>query len=481
MIAAIIYKALSKGDAQMKGFVALPKDRDQKILGIFTKDRQFYRTFFPLLMIIALQQLAALMVNMVDNIMLGTYSELALSGATLVNQLQFVLQQVASGIGMGIVVLASQYWGQKRIEPIKKIISIGVKCGLAVGVVFFVLSVAVPHQLLSVFTSDETVIAEGVKYLRVMCCTYLIFSVSNSLMYALQSVETAMIGTVMSISTICINACLNYCFIYGNFGAPELGIVGAAVATLVSRTVELIIILVYVIFIDKKLKMKLMDLLSFDTTYLKDYIRVSTPVVLSGLLWGIAQAAQTAVLGHISAQVIAANGIAVTVSQIFAVFGMSCANVASVVTGKTIGEGRLDMVKSYSKTMQAIFFLLGLSLGSLIFIFKDPIVAVYNITEETRKLTLGFLTILSITTVGSCYEYPVESGIIAGGGQTKYAAIVDNLFMWLFTIPSAVLSAFVFRFPPVVTYCFLKADQILKCIPNSIVCNRYRWVKILTR
>ncbi|MBR6259861.1 MAG: hypothetical protein IKR21_06565 [Oscillospiraceae bacterium] len=227
--------------------------------------------------------------------------------------------------------------------------------------------------------------------------------------------------------------------------------------------------------------MKLRELFSFDTAYLKDYIRVSTPVILSGLLWGIAQAAQTAVLGHIGARAIAANSIAVTVSQVFAVFGMACANVASVVTGKTIGEGRLDMVRSYAKTMQGIFLALGLALGGLLFIFKGPIIGFYRISEETRSLTMGFLTILSVTTVGSCYEYPVESGIIGGGGDTRYAAVVDNLFMWLFTIPSAALSAFVFHFPPVVTYCFLKADQLLKCIPNSIVCNRYRWARILTR
>ena len=465
----------------MKQYTAIPKDKDAKFLGIFTKDPHFYRAFFPLLVIIAMQQLAALMVNMVDNLMLGTYSELALSGATLVNQIQFVLQQVAAGIGLGVVVLASQYWGQGRIEPIKKIISIGLKFGLASGAIFFILALVIPHQMLSIFTSDETVIAEGVRYLRVICWTYLLFSLSNTLMYALQSVETAMIGTIMACSTIVINMCLNYCLIFGNFGAPEMGIVGAAVATLISRTVELGIILVHVLFIDKKLKMKLRELLAFDTTYLRDYIKVSTPVIISGLLWGIAQAAQTAVLGHISASVIAANSIAVTLAQVFAVFGMATANVASVVMGKTVGEGKLHMVRSYSKTMQGIFLVLGTSLGILLFLCKGPIVDVYNISEETRSLALQFLTVLSVTTIASCYEYPVEGGIIAGGGDTKYAAIVDNLFMWLFTIPFAALSAFVFQFPPVITFCFLKADQILKCIPNSIVCNRYRWVKILTR
>jgi len=462
-------------------YVQLPPDREPKFLGLFTKDRAFYKTFFRLLLVISLQQLAALAVNMADNVMLGRYTELALSGATVVNQVQFILQQIAVGIGMGVVVLASQYWGQKRIDPIKKIISMGMKFGLVVGIIFFAACKLFPHTVLSLFTNDEAVIAEGMKYLNIICWTYLIFSVSNALMYALQSVETATVGTIMSVSTIIINICFNYCFIYGNFGAPELGVVGAAVATLVSRIVELIIILVYILFVDKKLKMKLSELLKFDFTYIKDYIKVATPVVISGAMWGIAQGAQTSILGHIGATVIAANSIAVVIFQIFAVVGMSCANVGSVVMGKTVGEGHFDKVRSYSKTMQILFLLFGILAGALLFAFKDIIVGFYAVSEETKKLAIQFITVLSISTVGSCYEYPVEGGIIAGGGSTEYQAWVDNLFMWLFTIPTAALSAFVFQFPPVVTFCFLKADQLLKCIPNFITCNRYRWVRVLTR
>lgn len=461
--------------------ITLPMDNDEKFIGIFTRDQNFYRTFFPLLLIICLQQLAALTVNMVDNIMLGRYSELALSGATLVNQIQFTLQQIAAGIGLGIVVLASQYWGKRNITPIKKIISLGIKFAFIVGIIFLLISIFIPNSVLSLFTNDQLVIAEGVRYLKVICWTYLIFSISNSLMYSLQSVETVFIGTVMSISTICINMCLNYIFIYGNFGAPELGIVGAAIATLVSRIIELIIIFVYILIIDKKLKMKLTELLKFDFTYLKDYISVATPIVVSGMLWGVAQGAQSAILGHISATAIAANSIAVVIFQIFAVIGMASANASSVVIGKTIGENQLDKVKSYSKTMQWIFLLIGIISGCLLFLSKDMIINIYSVSDETKTLAGQFLTILSITIVGSCYQYPVAGGIIAGGGSTKYTAWVDNLFMWLFTIPTAFLSAFVFDFPPAMTFCFLKADQLLKCIPNFITCNRYRWVRTLTR
>jgi putative MATE family efflux protein len=446
-----------------------------------TRDRAFYKGFFSLLVVITLQQLAALTVNLVDNIMLGRYTELALSGATLVNQIQFILQQLCGGIGMGVSVLGSQYWGRKETRPIRRITSVGVKFALGAGLIFCLLTRIFPHAALSLFTGDEAVIAEGMRYLRIMCWTYIIFAVSNTLMYSLQSVETAFIGTVMSCSTIVINLCLNYCLIFGNLGFPELGIRGAAYATLTSRTVELVIILVYLLFIDKKLKMKLGDIFGFDFAYLKDFAAAALPVMFSGLLWGVAQGAQTSVLGHMEGPVIAANSIAAVIFGIFVVVGMSAANAASVTMGKTVGKGDFASVKPYSRTLQFIFLSIGLIQALLMFLTRKAIVSFYSVSPEARSLAEQFLVVLALTSVGSCYEYPVEGGIIAGGGNPKYQAIVDNLFMWLFTIPSAAISAFVFHAPPLVVFCFLKADQFLKCIPNGIVVNRYRWVRQLTR
>lgn len=446
-----------------------------------TRDKNFYRTFFPLLIVITLQQLAALTVNLVDNIMLGRYTELALSGATLVNQIQFILQQLVAGIGMGVSVLGSQYWGKKDISPIRRITSVGLKFALAAGLAFFAATSFAPHSVLSIFTDDEAVIAEGMRYLKIMSWTYIIFAISNVLMYSLQSVETAFIGTVMSISTIIINMCLNYCFIFGNLGAPELGIEGAAIATLTSRCIELMIIIVYVFFIDKKLKFRPRHLINLDFAYLKDFIKAALPVMISGGLWGVAQGAQTAILGHMSATVIAANSIASIIYQIFVVAGMASANASSVTMGKTVGEGRLDQIRAYSRTLQLIFIIIGVISALGMFAFREAIVSLYTVSDEAKALAIKFISVLSITTLGSCYEFPVEGGIIAGGGNPKYQAIVDTLFMWLFTIPSAAISAFVFNASPVTVFCFLKADQLLKCLPNAIVCNRYRWVKQLTR
>ena len=445
------------------------------------KKRNMLREFFPLLTAVALQQILALTVNLVDNFMLGSYSETAMSGAAMVNQIQFMMQQLAAGIGAGVAVLGAQYWGKREIAPIRKIIAVGLKFALAAGLLFTVITALFPAEVISILTNDAYVTAEAVEYLDIMCWTFVIYAASSVLMYSLQSVQTAFIGMVMSGCTIFINAGLNYILIFGHFGAPELGVRGAAYATLTSRIVEFVLVLVYVLFADKKLHIRLRHLLSFDMSYLKDYIHVSLPVMMSGILWGIAQTAQTAILGHISAETIAANSISSVIFQLFAAYGMACANAASVMIGKTIGMGDMALVKPYARVLQKVFICLGVATGLLIFLCKDWIVGMYNVSDETQNLTIAFLTILSITTVGTCYEYPVESGIISGGGDTKYAAIVDNSFMWLYTIPFAFLSAFIFRWHPIATFAILKSDQLLKCIPNSIRCNRFKWIRDLTR
>lgn len=447
----------------------------------FTRDKDMYKTFFPLLLVITLQGIVTFGVNLVDNLMLGNYSETALSGAALANQLHFLLQMVAGGVGAGVVVLGAQYWGKGETEPIRKVIAIGVKFSLALGIVFFAAASIAPRGILSLLTNDPYVIEEGVRYLAIMRYTYLLFSVSTALVSSMQSVQSAFIGTVTACTTIVINACLNYCFIFGNFGFPQLGIAGAAVATVTSRSVELIIVLCYIFFRDKKLRIKPADLLRTDLSYIRDFVKVSLPVCIAGLQWGIAQFVQTAILGHLSQSVIAANAISSVIFMLLASMGMSTASAASVTIGKAVGAGEFDKVRPYSRTLQMIFIAIGLLTSALIFFTRDFAVGLYNVSPETANLAKQFLLVLSITTIGTCYEYPVEGGIIAGGGNTKYQSIVDILFMWLFTIPFSALSAFVFNFPPIITFCFLKFDQIGKCLPNAIVCNRYRWIKRLTR
>ena len=443
--------------------------------------REMLKAFFPLLFAVGLQQLLALLVNLIDNFMLGQYAEAAMSGATAVNQYQFILQQVVFGVGGGVSVLASQYWGKKQVEPIKKIFSVGIKIGFVIGAVFTIVTALIPSQVVSLITNDPEIIAQGAEYMSIICFTYVLFSISMVLLFTLQGVQTAFIGTLMAGTTVIINFCLNYVLIFGNFGAPRLGVKGAAYATLTSRVAELVIILIYVLFIDKKLRLRIKDFFRVKTGYFKDYIVVAAPMMASGALWGVANAAQMAILGHLGAVSIGANSIATIIFQIFSVFGRSCANASSVIIGKTVGSKKLHLIRPYAKTLQLVYIAFGVASAALMFIFRDAIVAFYNISPETKEMAVVFITIMCITMIGTIYEYPVMGGIISGGGDTKYQAIIDIVFMWVLVIPLSALSAFVFQWGPIVTFICLKCDQILKCIPNAIYVNTYKWIKDRTR
>lgn len=449
-------------------------------MAILTRDRGFYRSFFSLTGMIAFQNILAFSVNLADNLMLGAYSEISMSGVALVNQIQFLLQMLVMGVGEGIVVLASQYWGRKDTAPIRRIVSIGLWFGLASAMLLFAAVFFFPQGCLGLLTDETAVIGEGVRYLRIICFTYPLFAVTNVLLCSLRSVETVKIGFVVSASTLVINSCLNYVLIYGHFGAPEMGVQGAAVATLISRAVECVIAVVYVARLDRKIRYRFREIFRIDRSLLRDYLRTGLPVILSNAMWGIAQAVQTSILGHLGQAPIAANSIASTVFQILSVIVYGAASASSIIMGKTIGEGRLNQARQYAKTLQILYLIIGIATGTALFLLKDVILGFYEISPETRALAVQFLTVLSVTVVGTAYQVAVLTGIVRGGGDTRFVLYNDTIFMWLVVIPSAALAAFVFHLPPLIVFICLKCDQVLKCLVAAVKVNRGNWIRQLT-
>jgi putative MATE family efflux protein len=449
---------------------------------MLVKDRQFYKTFITLGAAIAVQNLLAFGVNLADNMMLGRYSETSIAAASLINQIQYLLQMVSvNGIGTGALALVSQYWGKGDIEPIRRIIALMAKFAMATGILFFALSFFCTRTVVGLMTNQPAVLEEGAIYLRLMSFTYIAFPLQSSLVMAMRGTHTVKIGPFISAVALVINIVLNYVFIYGNWGAPEMGIRGAAVATIVSRVIELIITLVYVRLVDKKLRLRLLSFFWPDFLYLGDFARAALPVIGSAASWGLGTIMQTVILGHITETVIAANSIAVVVHQVLTVYSFGATWASGVMIGNVVGGGKLELVRPYTRTLQLLYVANGLITSLVLFLIRDAVLDFYILTPETRQLARRFLTVLCVTVVGSSYLFPVESGIILGGGNTRYAVIVDTLFMWLWVIPASALSAFVFGFPPLVTFIMIKSDQLLKAIPNAIVVNRYGWIRNLTR
>lgn len=447
-------------------------------------DRGFYKTFAGLVLSLALQNLLTYSVNLADNLMVGAYSQNALSGISLCNQLQFLLQMLVVGVGEGVVVLGSQYWGKRQLEPIPHIIGAALRFGVGMSAALFLAAFCFPAQLLGLINNDPGVLAEGVAYLRIICFTYIIFALTNMLTASLRSIGIVRIGYIVTASTLCINIVLNSLLIYGRFGFPELGVRGAAVATLVSRCVELLIILYYLKFHEHRLNLNVRKLIFIDTSYIRDYTKVSLPVLVTQAVWGLAQMIQTGILGNMdgSADVVAANAIAVLVFQILSVVGYGAASAAAIMTGKRVGEGDMERIRQSTRTFQLIFIGLGLLTGTLIFAASRPVLLLYpRLTDGAARLTTSFTTVLAVTSVGTCYQMAADNGMIRAGGDTRFPMWNNMVFMFGICLPLAALSAFVWKLSPVAVFFWLKADQLLKC---PVICwrvNSYKWVKKVTR
>lgn len=450
----------------------------------FIKDLRFYRTFFTLTAGLALQNLLTYSVNLADNVMIGRYSQDAMSAVAICNQFQFLLQMLVVGVGEGVVVLGAQYWGKGNLKPIRDIIGAGMRFGLGIAFLMFLCALFIPETVLGLISNDPTVIEESVKYIRIVCFTYLIFTATNTLTTSLRSVGIVKIGYVISFSTLCINIILNYCLIYGNLGFPALGIKGAATATLISRTVELLIVIYFLKYKERKLQITLHTLIHIDISYIHDYVKVSLPLLITQATWGLAQILQTAIIGNLdnSSSVIAANSIAVLTFQIISVIGYGAASAGAMLTGKVVGKNDLIQLKKQTITFQVIFLVLGILTGLGIWWVKDFVLSFYPaLNAEARSITLQFITVMAITSVGTCYQMAADVGIIRAGGSPSFSMINNAIFMWGIVLPASFLSAYVFGLPAAFVFFCLKSDQILKCPVIFVYVNSYKWIKNVTR
>ena len=406
----------------------------------FTHDKNFYRNLFSMLVIVALQNVIAYSVNMADNIMLGAYRQEALSGAAVVNQVFFIVQQATIAIGDGLIVISSQYWGQHRTEPIRRVTGLVLRYTIAAGLGLILVCTFLGDPILRIFTSDPVILPQAHAYLSIVKYTFLLFMVTQVLLAALRSVETVKIAFVNSCVSLVLNILINSTLIYGRFGFPEMGVTGAAIGTITSRTVELLIVLVYLWKKDEKLKLfREPGLRDISPELKSDYMKNARPILVGSLIWSISIPMQTAILGHLSSDAIAANSVATTFYQYMKVIIVAISSVSAVLMGKSIGTGNLSRVRSDARY--------------------------YALNPTASALADQLIVIMSLVMVGMSYQMPVSGGILKGSGDSKFTMNMNLISTWLIVTPLSFAAAFWWKWPIAAVVLCLQSDQIFKCVP----------------
>ena len=441
----------------------------------------FRKTVFAFLLPMAIQNLINVAISSTDVIMLGRYSEVALSASSLASQIQFILILLFFGIGSGATVLTAQYWGKKDTKTIEKILAIGIKIAFGLSLFFFIFAFFFSRNAMSLFTNDETTILEGIKYLKIVSFSYLTTSISIVYLVTMRSVERVGVSTVAYATSFVTNFIINYLLIFGSFGFAKMGVEGAAIGTLVARLIELGIVFYYNSKNHHFVSIKWKYIKSLDPILKKDFIKYSAPTMMNELLWAGGTAAGIAILGRLGNSIVAANSITSVVRQLAMVFAFGLANTAAIMVGKEIGKKDFHTAEIYAKKLLLYSFLSSLLGVALLLIIKPFIIKKFALNGEVEdylNLTLNILF----------YYIPLQSisavlivGVFRAGGDTKFALVADVLPLWFGSVLISAIAAFYLNLPAKLIYLLIMSDEIIK---QPLIIWRYRskkWINNVTR
>ncbi len=446
---------------------------------LLVKDKKFYTTLAAFALPIAAQSLITVGVNMADNIMLGQLGETPMSGVTLANNFISIYQIMCMGLGMGACVLTSRFFGMGDQKSLKKAVVLMFRLEFVIATLFAIVTVLFPRAIMGIYTPEPDVIAVGIGYLLISVpCYYLNgYAVTTSLV--LRSVGKAMIPLIASVCSFFINIFFNWVFIFGRLGASAMGANGAALGTLIARVVEFSLIVGYLFFREKNIQLRIRDLTISVKELMREYIRISIPVLVSDTLLGLGNSAIAVVMGHIGAVFVAANSITTVVMQLATVVIQGISQASCTMTGITLGQGEREKAQEQGVTFAVLGFLLGLFGCVLILLLRTPIIGAYNITEETRGLARQLLDAVAVVILFQSANSILTKGVLRGGGDTKFLMIADILFLWVGSIPLGALAGFVFHWPGFWIYIMLKIDQFIKAVWCIFRLKSGKWIKTI--
>ena len=443
-----------------------------------TENKQFYKNLLVLVLPMALQNLINTGISSTDVIMLRKVGEKTLSGSSLGSQVFFILSLFLFGITSGGAVLIAQYWGKGDTNTIKKIFGLEMKYAVLVSFFFTIATFVFANPIMHIFTNDAEVISEGVSYLRIVCISYMISAITMVYLNTMRSMEQVIIATIVYFCSLVTNIIANYIFI---FTPLNMGIKGAALGTVIARTLELMIVLVY----DRKLnhvcKFHFSYLFMKDKGIARDFTKYSMPVIINEVAWGAGTSCISAIIGHLGSAATAANSVAQVTRQLAMVITFGIANATAIIIGKTIGEGNPEKARLYGKKFLKLAVITG-CFGSMVVLIARPLALEFMVLTPLASKYLSYMMfVMAYFVIGQAINTVLIVGVFRAGGDTKFGLFLDMTFMWCISIFFGFIAAFILKLPVIVVYIILLSDEIIK-IPVSYYRYRsYKWLKNVTK
>lgn len=442
------------------------------------RSESFSHKLVRLVIPISLQYFMYSLVPVSDAVMLVALNKDAMSAVSLAGQVFFVFNLFNYALMAGLSMFAAQYWGKGDVKSIEKLLGYVTRLAIPVAIMFFCLATFMPDSVMRIYTHEEVIIARGINYLRIVSFAYIFEGVAQLYSAVLKNTDHVKICTGISISMVIMNIVLNAVFIYGLFGAPAMGESGAALATSISSLYGVAGVIIAMV---RKCpaRIRLSTVIKADISMRKDFSKYSSALLINQMFWGIGFTLVTVIIGHLNADVIAANAIAAVVKDLASCFCWSLADGGAIMVGNELGAGDLERGKKYGQKIVNLAISTGIIFGVITAALAYPISRLTNLDKVSADYLFYMLLMCVYYILGRSINAVIIGGIFASGGDTKFGMICDLVTMWVFIIPAGALAAFVFHAPPLVVYFILNLDEMIKIPVVFHHFKKYKWVKNL--
>jgi putative MATE family efflux protein len=443
-------------------------------------NRMFYKNLLRIALPIALQSLMLAMVAAADALMLGRVTQEQMTAVSLATQVQFVQNMFIFSSTTAGAILGAQYWGKGDKKTLQNIFNLMLVSSEIICIIFFLMCEFIPGKLMHIFASDPQLIAIGASYLRIAGWSYLLVGISQSYLSIMKVTENIKEGAFISSSVVIINIILNAVFIFGLLGAPRMEARGAALATTISRVIELVFCIV-ISFKPSYIRPALSRLFAIPLNLTGDFMKQYLPLLGGSLCWGIGFTSYTAIMGHLGVDAAAANSIAAVVRDLICCMCNGVGSAAGIIVGNELGAGKLDVGKAYGIKLKNISYVIGFISTALVLLVTPIVVKGVILTDAARNYLVGMMIIMSIYMIGRAVNTVTINGVLDGGGDTLFDMYSLIVTMWCIAIPLALAGAFVFHWSPLLVYACTCLDEVGKIPWVMHRFRKYKWVKDLTR
>lgn len=442
----------------------------------------FYRQIFKLVLPIVVQNLLSAAVSSADVVMLNYVGQSSISAVSLAAQYASVLFMVFYGLGTGVTILCAQYYGKGDMRAIQTVEGIALRFSIPISLAFALAALGMPETMMRLFTNDAGLIAIGASYLRCMSVAYLCWGITEVYLAVLRSINRVMVSMAMNILAFSLNIFLNAVWIFGLFGAPKLGAMGVALATSLSRLVELGACVV-VSLLSRDIHLNLRYVFVRNKLLFSDFVRLSLPALGNDVSWSVAFSMYSVIIGHLGTDAVAANSFVVVVRNFGTVLCFGMASAGGILLGNLIGENRLEEAREGAKKLMKLTVITG-AIGGLVILASMPLVLAYareSLSEQAMYYLRNMLLINTYYVMGAAVNTTLIAGVFRAGGDSRFGFICDTIDMWGYAVPLGFIAAFALKLPVMWVYFLLCTDEFVKW---PWVIGHYRsgkWLNNITR